>query len=232
MTPLLLYVPPLLGTGNLDMRAVTGLTIVQALFATSFGALGHRRYKRLHKRLAIEMGIVVFIFSLLGGVGSKGISNQALMGVFASLALVAAGLMFIPLKEEVQEASVEEVTYNRLLAFAVASTIGFLGGLVGQGGAFMLVPSLLFILKIPLRITLGTTLAIGWCSSLAGSIGKLTTGQIPLFLALFLVLGIIPGTQVGSMLSQRVKASSLKYLLATLISLVAIKMWYEILFKW
>ena len=44
MIPLLLYVPPLLGVGRLDIKAVAGVTMTQVLVAAAVGMLAHRRY--------------------------------------------------------------------------------------------------------------------------------------------------------------------------------------------
>ena len=61
------------------------------------------------------------------------------------------------------------------------------------------IPLLLYVLKIPLRVALGSTLAIGLFSSSAGIIGKIATGQVPFSMAIVLILGAMPAAQLGSM---------------------------------
>ena len=72
----------------------------------------------------------------------------------------------------------EKVSFHRPTAVFLGLSVGFLLGLVGQGGAFIIIPLLLYVLKIPLRVALGSTLAIGLFSSSAGLIGKTATGQV------------------------------------------------------
>ncbi len=105
----------------------------------------------------------------------------------------------------------------------------FLLGLVGQGGAFIIIPILLYLLKIPLRVTLGSTLAIGLFSSTAGLAGKIVTGQVSFLMSLALVAGVIPAARLGSIVSQRIKVQILRWLLALIISATAIKIWANIL---
>lgn len=229
MTPLLLYLPPALGLGSLDMKAVAGLTMVQGLFAAASGVLRHGRYGFVNIRLVSYMGSTAALSSLTGAIASQFVSTRTLEIVFACLALLASGLMFLPKRENEEQSYERHPILNRPLAIAMAAIIGFLGGLVGQGGAFILVPLMLYVLRLPTRVTLGSSLGIVFCAALAGFIGKLGTGQIDLFLALFLIAGAIPGAQLGGYLSKRTAAAHLRHLLAVFILMAAMKMWYEFL---
>lgn len=60
---------------------------------------------------------------------------------------------------------------------------------MGQGEAFIIIPLLLYVLKIPLRVALGSTLAIGLFSATAGLVGKIATGQVPFQMTTALLLG-------------------------------------------
>lgn len=106
--------------------------------------------------------------------------------------------------------------------------VGLLGGIVGQGGAFVLIPIMLYVLKIPTRIALGSSVAISFLSALAGFAGKWGTGQIPFVMALVLVTGAVLGAQAGGRLSKRLQTVSLRTILSMLISFTALKMWFEL----
>lgn len=229
MTPLLLYVPPLVGAGALDMKAVAGLTMTQGLAGSLSGVLAHYRYRLVCRRLVAVMGGSIALASLAGALLSKDLPADVLLGLFAFMALAAAAMMFVPKREDGENGKAEQVQFNVVLAVLVAAVVGFLGGMVGQGGAFILIPLMLYVLNLPTRITIGSSLGIGFFSALAGFVGKLGTQQIPLTLALVLVTGVLPGAQVGAWCSKATQPSTLRYVLACLIFLTALGMGWQLL---
>ena len=90
MAPALLYLPPLLGIGEFDMRQVTGITITQGLVACLSGAVRHERYRCVNRRLVGWMGATILISALAGSVLSRWVANETLKVVFAGLAAIAA----------------------------------------------------------------------------------------------------------------------------------------------
>lgn len=215
--PLLLYVPGLLGQAPLAMHAVSGLTITQSLFAGLFGAIAHRRFNTVDRKLAVVMSAVIFVAALAGAAVSKHFSHEFLLGTFALLALTAAVLIFLPGAREENSPDYEFGSFSLPGAAAVALAVGFLGGLVGQGGSFILIPMAVFLLKVPLRVAMGSNLVIVFFASLAGFIGKAATGQVAPLLALALLAGVIPGTKIGSELNNRVPTRALRYSLGIVI---------------
>jgi uncharacterized protein len=230
MAPALLYIPPWLGVGQLDMKTVTGLTITQGLFASLSGAWRHSQYEFVSRKLVIYMGSTIVIAALAGAVFSKFVSDRLLLAIFATLAVVAALLMFISRENEDHTPdNGRELIFSKPLAIIISLVIGFLVGMVGQGGSFILIPLMLFILKIPTRFALGSNLAIVSLSSLAGFAGKLATAQIPFLSAMALIIGSLPGAQVGGYFSKRTGTVILRYLLAVIITLAALRMWFQVL---
>jgi len=230
MAPLLLYVPPLFGFEPLPMRIVAGLTIVQGLLACISGALSHRQFRMVSGRLSLYMGISIFIAAMAGGAGSSYVSNDILLFLFACLALSAALLMLAPVKKDSENPDVERITFHRWRAVTAASSVGLLGGLVGQGGSFILIPLMTSFVKIPTRIAIGSNLAIVLLSTIAGFIGKATTGQIAWMLTIPIALTVVPAAYVGSMVSRRVPVLGLRKVLAVLIAIVAVRIWASFLF--
>lgn len=229
MAPALLYVLPLTGAATLGMKVVTGLTITHGLFASLSGAVRHGSYDFVSRPLVTFMGVPIAIFALGGALLSRSVSDSVLGAVFATLALTAAVIMFIPQPQRDIEVSPRKVTFNRGGAIAIAASIGFLGGLVGQGGSFILIPLMLAVLKIPTRVALGSNLAIVFCASVAGFIGKWSTGQVPIPLAAALVIGAVPGAQLGAFLSRRTRPFTLRLVLACVIAVAAVRIWYDVL---
>lgn len=229
MAPLLLYVPPVFGFEPLPMKIVAGLTIVQGLLACISGALSHRQFRMVSDRLSLYMGISIFIAAMAGGAGSGYVSNEILLFLFAGLAFSAAFLMLIPVKGECDNPDVECLTFNRWRAVTAASGVGLLGGLVGQGGSFILIPLMTSFVQIPTRIAIGSNLAIVLLSSTAGFIGKAATGQIEWLMTVPIALTVIPASRMGSLVSQSVSVSWLRKALAALIAIAAIRIWISLL---
>lgn len=228
MAPLLLYVPAWLGAGDLDMRQVAGLTMVQSLFATGSGVLVHRRFRFVSRSLMLWMGLSIALATLAGALISIKVSSGALLAVFAAMALVAAAMMFIPRREPADEPLAAEVEFNHGLTVAISLFLGFIGGLIGQTGAFIIIPVMLYILKIPTRTTIGTSLGVVFLAGITGTLGKAVSGQIDFAMALFLVAGALAGAQGGGLLSQATGRERLRMVLAVLIALASARIIWDL----
>jgi len=229
MAPLLLYVPPLVGLKPLTMQCVAGLTIVQGLASCLSGAFVHKRMRFVSNQLSICMGSAIFLFAVIGGAGSKFVSNTLLLFIFACLAFTASICMLLPVSHDIEKPNVSGLEFSRFRALATASGVGLLGGLVGQGGSFILIPLMTSYVQIPTRIAIGTNLAIVLLSSLAGFIGKSLTGQIEWLLTIPIILTVMPAAAVGGLVSCKVSTIYLRRLLAMLIAIAAFRTWVSLL---
>ena len=235
LAPLLLYVPPAVGLSPLDMKEVARLTIIQSLCSTAAAGLAHRRARQVHGALVIWMGAIIAAASLGGAFFSelRLVSSELLLGLFATMALVASVLMFrCPAdgRDRDDDPGPNEVSFSHARAAVVALTVGFLGGMVGQSGAFLTIPLLVHVLRMPTRLAIGSSLGITFCAALAGSFGKFFGGgPIVWPQVAVLVVGTLVGSRLGSALSHRVGATSLRYVLAVLIGASAARMWYQVL---
>jgi uncharacterized membrane protein YfcA len=198
------------------MHVVGGLTISQALFASLFGGIAHWRSGSVDRRLAAVMSGVIFAAALAGGAGSKWFSHRFLLGLFLLLSLAAAILILIPQPKEDGDGYASGA-FSTPGAVGIALGIGVLGGLVGQGGSFILIPMAVTLLRVPLRIAMGSNMVIIFFASLAGFLGKAATGQVPALLTAVLLAGILPGSLAGVALSRRVPTGALRVALGVLI---------------
>ncbi len=214
--PLLLYAPGLLGLQPLGMHAVSGLTITQALFAGVFGALGQRGAGTVDRRLAAVMGGAIAAASLLGAAGSRLVPERALLGIFLLLAATAAVLLLAPVHRD-DAAGYRPGAFPVPRAAAIAGSVGVLGGMVGQGGSFILIPLVLALLRVPTRVAMATNLPVVAAASVAGFAGKALTGQIPALPAIALLAGVAPASVLGARLSRRASAPALRRILAAVI---------------
>ena len=224
LAPLLLFVPPLLGMEPLSMHTVAGLTIVQSLLGCTAAALVHRRFDFVSERLGWLMGGVIFIAAAAGGAASAWVPETALMAVFAGLAGVAALLMLARPGYDPEAPNVSELRFSKPRAVSVAASVGLLGGMVGQGGSFLLIPLMTWFLGVPTRIAIGTNLVVVAAASTAGVVAKAATGQIAWLLVVPLALTVIPAARLGARSSRGLPVRTLRWTLAVLIFAAAIRL--------
>ena len=228
MFPILHYLPQVFGFDPIGVKSITGLTMTQGFFASLSAMLFYQKQGLVNRPLVMNLGLSLFIFSLAGSLLSGNVPDRILLFIFGSLALTASGLMLIPRNYGKDDMTEDQVSFSRPLAITIGSAVGSLTGLVGQGGAFIIIPLMLYVLKMPLRVALGSTLAIGLFSATAGLIGKAATGQIPYSLAAALLAGAIPAAKAGAVIGRKTKTLYLRWLLAAIISGTAVKIWLDI----
>lgn len=226
--PLLLYLPPLLGVGLLTAAEVAGISAVQVFFATIGGVWAFRKDGFLNKRLIATMGISIIIGSFLGGFGSEFLSNNMINLVYAIMATIAAIMMFVP-RPEVEFIPNRKLEFNQMLAATSAFIVGIGAGIVGAAGAFILVPIMLVLLKIPTRVTIASSLAITFLSSIGSTVGKVVTDQVLYGPALVMIIASLIAAPIGANVGKKLNTKILKGILATLILATAIKIWLDII---
>lgn len=226
--PMLLYIPPLLGLAAFTAHEVSGISAVQVFFASIAGVWAYRKGGYLNKSLIIYMGGAILLGSLAGSYGSKFISESGVNIVYGVLALIAAVMMFVP-KKKIDDIPMEDVTFSKPLAAGLAFIVGIGSGIVGAAGGFLLVPIMLVVLSIPTRMTIATSLAITFISSIGATIGKLSTGQVDYYPAVIMIIASLIAAPLGAKLSGKVNTKILQGILAVLIGATAIKIWMDIL---
>ena len=226
--PLLLYIPPLLGVAEFTAHEVSGISAVQVLFASAAGVYAYRRGNYLHPRLIAYMGAAIIVGSFVGAISAKSFSESSINLVYAVLATIAAVMMFIPKPAEGDRA-ISEIGFNGPLAALLAAAVGFFSGIVGAAGAFLLVPIMLVVLRIPTRVTVASSLAITLLSSIGTTAGKFWTGDVLLGPSLIMIWASIVGAPLGAAVGRRLHVKWLQILLAALILATSLKIWLDLL---
>lgn len=223
MAPLLLYLPQITGMPQLTMHTIAGLTIVQGLAGCISGVAVHHKFSFVSTSLIWWMGTTIFVAALIGGAAAVYISNDMLMAVFAVIALAAAMLVFVPTKKDCDNPDIEKFTFSRVRAVTASGAVGLLGGSVGQGGSFILIPLMTSYMQVPTRIAVGSNLGIVFLSSLAAFLGKALTGQIDWLLTVPVIVTVVPAAQLGGRISRKVPVPVLRRIMAVCIALAAVR---------
>jgi uncharacterized membrane protein YfcA len=228
LIPLYLYLPGFFGLPALDVKSISGLTSVQVLATSLFGMIFHRKRGAVNRRLVLVMGIPIVAASLSGALLSKTVQPNSILTVFAVMAIT--GAVFVLLKKESADQELpQELSFNTAGAVIIAAAVGFFGGMVGAPGAFLLSPLMMTVLRIPTRITIGSTLGIVLLSAAAASAGKIAASLVPYVPTLVAVVSSVPGVYLGSTFSHRLPTRILRLALAVIIAGVGIQMMYRAL---
>lgn len=225
LTPLLLYLPPFVGAAALPVKIITGLTVVQAISGSLLGAYRHRRYGNVSMRLVRIMGPVSAVSSLAGALLSRDTPDRVLLFVFAAFSLAGAIALLLPV--HTQEGAVDDLHINVPFAMGIAAVIGFFGGMVGIGAIAFIIGALVYLLRMPAHVAIGSSLAIGFFAAAAAFVGKAATAQIDPALGLVVFATAVVASPLGAAVSRRSRGDVLMRILAALVGLTAVRIFWQ-----
>ena len=217
--PMLLLLPPLVGLPTYSAYIASGLTSSQVFFSTLSGSFKAYKNKDFSRTLVLNMGSGMIIGSILGAILANLINVQFVNMVYIIIALLALILMFIKVAP-----STSHIKFNRLLLITIGGIIGLVSGIVGAGGAFIIIPVLLVIFKLPMNTVVTNSIVIAFISSIGASIIKLLQGYIPVNSAIPLILGSILFTPLGMKIGQKIPDYIQKMIVSILIVIAIIKL--------
>lgn len=114
----------------------------------------------------------------------------------------------------------------------VGISVGVMAAVMGVGGGFIMVPAMIYILGMPTKVVVGTSLyQIIFVTAFTTMMHAVTNHSVDILLALFLILGGVIGAQMGTRLGLRLKAEQLRILLALLVLAVAGKIALDLLLR-
>ncbi|QRL16011.1 sulfite exporter TauE/SafE family protein [Staphylococcus epidermidis] len=217
--PMLLLLPPLVGLPTYSAYIASGLTSSQVFFSTLSGSFKAYKNKDFSRTLVLNMGSGMIIGSILGAILANLINVQFVNMVYIIIALLALILMFIKVVP-----STSHIKFNRLLLITIGGIIGLVSGIVGAGGAFIIIPVLLVIFKLPMNTVVTNSIVIAFISSIGAFIIKLLQGYIPVNSAIPLILGSILFTPLGMKIGQKIPDYIQKMIVSILIVIAIIKL--------
>jgi uncharacterized membrane protein YfcA len=256
LTPMLIFlgVPPAVAVGTSASQVVAasvsgavahwrrnyvdlqmGLLLIAGGFAGAF--VGVRILALLIARGQLEPAVAVSYVVLLGVVGSLMLIESVHMlraaPAKAGTSMRRGGqhtwLDGLPLKLRFRHSRI----YASLIPFVVIGAIvGLLTAIMGVGGGFLLVPAMIYLLRIPTRIVIGTsTVQILCVSAYTTVLQSATNFTVDVLLSVPLMVGSVVGAQFGVGFSERFKAEQLRALLALIVLAVAVRMAFGLVIK-
>jgi uncharacterized membrane protein YfcA len=118
---------------------------------------------------------------------------------------------------------------SALLPLAVGAAVGLLAAIMGTGGAFIMVPAMIYLLGMPTAVVVGTSLfQIIFVAANVTFLQSLQNQTVDVVLALMLTVGGVIGAQFGGRVGARLPAEHLRVLLALLVLAVGARLGYEL----
>ena len=122
------------------------------------------------------------------------------------------------------------VELSVLMPLVLGVFVGILAAIMGVGGGFLMVPVMVYLLRMPMHVVVGTSLfqILFTCVNVT-IMQSYTNHTVDFILALILLLGSTLGAQLGVKISKKLKGEQLKILLASLVLIVMVKMLFDLL---
>ncbi len=115
---------------------------------------------------------------------------------------------------------------------AVGFLVGVLAAIMGVGGGFIMVPAMIYLLGMPSKVVVGTSLfQIVFVAAFTTLMHAVTNHTVDVLLALILIVGGVVGAQIGTRIGLRLKAEQLRILLAILVLLVCGKLVFDLVIE-
>lgn len=218
--------------GNVDVK----MGAVLLLGSWSGGALGVQIVKVLEAGGNFGNTVTFLYVGLLGFVGLSMLleSVNALRGSKQAQPRPAADqsggwLARLPMQ---MEFPVSGLRISLLLPVVIGIGVGILTSLMGVGGGFIMVPVMIYLLRMPTKVVVGTSLfQLLFTTSEVAVLQAGVNHAVDPFLAVILILGSVFGTQWGIRLGAKLPGEQLRLILALVVVSVAVKMLYGILVK-
>lgn len=247
-TPLLIFygIPPTVAVASATTQ-ITGASVS--------GAMVHMRRGGVDVKMAVVMTVGGFLGSIVGAAVFRMLQSTGQIDVVISFlyVLILGWIGTIMLKDALVALDIvavkvirkETPRHNRWVASlplrwrfyssglyispVAPLTIGFAAGvmtvLLGIGGGFIIVPAMIYLLGMPARVVIGTSLAMVLSVSAATTmVHAMTTRSVDIVLAGLLLIGGVVGAQYGALLALRTKPDLLRLALALIILLVGLRM--------
>lgn len=112
----------------------------------------------------------------------------------------------------------------------IGSFVGFLGAIMGVGGGFIIVPAMIYLLRMPTSVVIGTSLfQIVFVTGATTILHATQNHTVDVVLAMLLMFGGVVGAQFGAVAGAKLKGEQLRFLLAAMVLLVCLRLGWNLI---
>ncbi|AHG89341.1 protein of unknown function DUF81 [Gemmatirosa kalamazoonensis] len=177
------------------------------------GAVRHWREGNVNLRVALLFGVVAMLGSFTGARFAARVRGPLQLLLLGAVMLAAAASMLRrprALRDAEAVDAVDGSAHVRPLVYAVGLGVGFLTGLVGIGGGFLIVPALVVLAHVPMKQAVGTSLVVIAMNSASGYAGYAGRVHVPWPLVAAFTAVAIVGIVIGTRLVRHIPALTLR----------------------
>jgi uncharacterized membrane protein YfcA len=256
ITPLLIFynIPPAIAVAT-GANQVVASSISGALSHLKRGTIDFKLGTVLLAGGVVGSTIGVYVFSLLRSIGQLDLFVSllyvALLGTVGGMMLVesvrairrASGGTSASLKRPGQHNWIHRLPLKMrfrasklfvsvIPVLGLGLIIGFLASIMGVGGGFIMVPALIYLLKVPTNVVVGTSLyQIIFTAAYTTVVHSATNQTVDIVLAFLLMVGGVAGAQYGAKAGQRLRGEQLRALLSLLVLAVALRLAFDLFLR-
>ncbi len=189
----------------------------------------------------------VWLFSLLRSLGQLdlaiGLSYVTLLGIVGAMMIVESVRAIVRAKQgkpaEIRRPGSHtwihglpfkvrfkqsKIYVSTIPIWTIGFIIGFIGAIMGIGGGFLLVPALIYLMRVPTSVVIGTSMILTLVTMASATVMHAATNHlVDAVLALILMIGGVIGAQFGARAGQKIRAERLRLLLGMLVLLVGLR---------
>lgn len=224
----MVYIPALHWLGFDLKTVVIPLGLLLNGLNTLLALIPYSRAGLVDYRGMWPMGVAAVLAAPVGALVEPYVSHNTLLIAFALTVMVAAVRMTFNARQ-VEPTIGEQMTLRRRMTLGAVSGvgIGFLGGLLGIGGGFIVAPLLMWM-GYPTKQAAATTAMVVTFSSFSGFLGHMTHSSFPLGITIFTAATVVIGSQAGArFMMKKAKTPAIKQVYAIVLFLIALKLMWE-----
>jgi uncharacterized membrane protein YfcA len=133
----------------------------------------------------------------------------------------------LPLKLRFQRS---KLYISAIPPFLIGMFVGLLAAIMGVGGGFIMVPAMIYLLRVPTNVVVGTSLfQIVFLTAATTALHASQNQTVDVALAVLLMAGGVVGAQFGAVAGERLKAEQLRFLLAALVLMVGLRFAWQLI---
>jgi len=209
-----------------------GTTLPSILPSALSGALRYRREGLLRERVILWVGLTGAVATVGGSLLTTVVPDPHLLTITIAILIAYTAVRTGLGARAVDSTSETEVPVEQSVApperdewwllAGIGLIAGLFSGLLGIGGGLLLVPAFITILRLPLKVTLGSSLACVGIIAVPGVVTHTILGHIVWSIAIPLSIAVIPGARIGANLAIGAADRKLRIALAIVLGVVAV----------